>query len=279
MATTTILGVFEHQAAAQQALDELRASGLDLKDTSLVSQDGSGATGEGGTLSAPTGAVFGAAWGGLVGLAALAIPGVGPFIAGGAIAAALTGAAAGAAVGGIAGALIHSANVPEAAAKRYETMVHAGKTIVAVRADEADALAVRRILAHDGAESVRENQTDMLHRGAVNVAMYDEAGHEINAAPNDNNSVSIERTADTIGQSAMVVRGGGLVATRETTLDHQNTPADVLQNSATSGREDSFDTEDIDDDTGFENGARVVSFEEENRQASAPPMPKDVPPA
>ena len=108
--------------------------------------------------------VFGAAWGGLVGLVALAIPGIGPFIAGGAIAAALTGAAAGAAVGGIAGALIHSANLPETAAKRYETMVHTGKTIVAVRADETDALAVRRILAHDGAESIRENQTDMLHR-------------------------------------------------------------------------------------------------------------------
>ena len=49
-------------------------------------------TGTSGDVSAGEGAAVGAVWGGLVGLAALLIPGVGPFIAFGALGAALTGA-------------------------------------------------------------------------------------------------------------------------------------------------------------------------------------------
>src|SRR5690349_20146832 len=82
--------------------------------------------------------------------AALLIPGLGPFIAGGALFAALTGAAAGAVVGGIAGALIDT-GLSEDEARRYETMVHEGKTLVAVKARDEDTPEVRRILASAGA--------------------------------------------------------------------------------------------------------------------------------
>src|ERR1017187_6231798 len=61
---------------------------------------------EGAVTGAGTGGVIGGALGWIAGIGALAIPGVGPFIAAGPIIAALSGAAVGAAVGGIAGGLI-----------------------------------------------------------------------------------------------------------------------------------------------------------------------------
>ena len=54
-----------------------------------------------------------------MGIGALAIPGVGPFIAAGPIMAALAGAGVGAAVGGLTGALV-GMGIPEYEAKRYE---------------------------------------------------------------------------------------------------------------------------------------------------------------
>lgn len=55
----------------------------------------------------------------LAGIGALAIPGLGPFIAGGPILAALVGTGVGGAVGGLTGALI-GMGIPEYEAKRYE---------------------------------------------------------------------------------------------------------------------------------------------------------------
>jgi uncharacterized membrane protein len=158
--TNTILGVFDDPAAARRAMDDLRASPLELQDISIIARGSDGAVSTGEHLSAGEGAAVGAVWGGLVGLAALLIPGVGPFIAGGALFAALTGAAAGAVVGGIAGALI-DAGISEEEARGYEAMVHSGKTLIAVKARDEDATEVRRILAGAGANSIRDNQTDI----------------------------------------------------------------------------------------------------------------------
>ena len=77
---------------------------------------------EGAVTGAGTGVVVGGALGWIAGIGALAIPGVGPFIAAGPIIAALSGAAVGATVGGIAGGLI-GLGIPEIEAKRYEGKV------------------------------------------------------------------------------------------------------------------------------------------------------------
>ena len=177
----TILGIFDDPMAARHAIDDLRASALHLDDISIISPTAEArAVGKDEHISAGEGAAVGAVWGGLIGLAALLIPGVGPFIAGGAIFAALTGAATGAVVGGIAGVLIDRAGIPEEDARAYETMVHSGKTLVAVKAREEDTMDVRRILARAGANSVRDNQTDMTGTSAsVRVAPSDAMGRDV----------------------------------------------------------------------------------------------------
>jgi hypothetical protein len=72
-----------------------------------------------------------------VGIGALAIPGLGPFIAAGPIMAALAGAGVGGTVGGITGALV-GMGIPEFEAKRYEGLVKGGGILLSVHSDNSD---------------------------------------------------------------------------------------------------------------------------------------------
>src|SRR5512140_2094510 len=92
---------------------------------------------EGAVAGAGTGGVLGGALGWIVGIGALAIPGVGPFIAAGPIMAALSGAAIGATMGGIAGGLI-GMGIPELEARRYEGKVNAGNILISVHTESAE---------------------------------------------------------------------------------------------------------------------------------------------
>jgi uncharacterized membrane protein len=179
----TIIGIFDDAISARHALETLRDSSLPLEDISIIAQnaDGKITTGESGDVSAGEGATVGAVWGGLVGLAALLIPGVGPFIAFGALGAALTGVVTGAVVGGISAALIDFSGIPEDEARGYEEQIRAGKTLVAVKARNEDTSEVRRILDEIGANSVRDDQADLnaVVRRPVRVAMYDDQGQRV----------------------------------------------------------------------------------------------------
>ena len=84
-----------------------------------------------------TGGVLGGALGWLAGIGALAIPGLGPFVAAGPIMAALSGAAAGATVGGLTGALV-GMGIPEIEAKQYEGKVKGGNILMSVHTDDSD---------------------------------------------------------------------------------------------------------------------------------------------
>ena len=179
----TIIGMFDDQVSARRALETLRDGPLQLEDISIIAQnaDGTVDTGASGDVSAGQGAAVGAVWGGLVGLAALLIPGVGPFIAFGALGAALTGVVTGAVVGGIAAALIDFSGISEDEAHAYEQQLRAGKTLVAVKARDEDASEVRRILDEIGATTVRDDQADLSStvRRPVRVAMYDDKGQRV----------------------------------------------------------------------------------------------------
>jgi uncharacterized membrane protein len=178
----TIFGVFDDPAVARRAIDALRASPLQLHDVSLVAQaaDGGSASHNSEDVSAGQGAAVGAVWGGLVGLASLLIPGIGPFIAFGALGAALTGVVTGAVVGGITAALVDFSGIPEQDARDYEAMTRAGKTLVAVKARDEDANEVHRILTTAGADSINDSETGTFIAGNQPVVtMYNEHGNRV----------------------------------------------------------------------------------------------------
>ena len=96
----------------------------------------------------------GATVGLLAGIGALAIPGLGPFIAAGPIMAALSGAAAGATAGGVVGGLV-GLGIPEYEAKAYEDRIKKGGYLVAVHVEDSKkGDAVRDILKKNGLEDI-----------------------------------------------------------------------------------------------------------------------------
>ena len=124
-----VLGIYKTRSEVESAVDALKMDGFSTSDVSVLMPDSAGSQDfahtkatkapEGATTGASTGAVIGGALGLLAGVGALAIPGIGPFIAAGPIMAALAGAGVGGAIGGIGGALI-GFGMPEYEAKRYE---------------------------------------------------------------------------------------------------------------------------------------------------------------
>ena len=109
---------------------------------------------EGVATGAGTGGVIGGALGWIAGIGALAIPGVGPFIAAGPIMAALSGAAIGAAVGGVAGGLI-GLGIPELEAKRYEGLIKDGNILISVHTENsAEISRAKDIFSKAGAKDI-----------------------------------------------------------------------------------------------------------------------------
>lgn len=124
----------------------LQTAGFSANDISVLMADKGGTRDfahehntkapEGATAGAGTGAVLGGALGWLAGIGALAIPGLGPFIAAGPIMAALGGAAVGGTVGGLTGALV-GMGIPEFEAKKYEGKVKSGSSLISVHSEDA----------------------------------------------------------------------------------------------------------------------------------------------
>jgi len=109
---------------------------------------------EGAVTGAGTGGVIGGAVGWIAGIGALAIPGIGPFIAAGPIMAALGGAAIGATVGGIAGGLI-GLGIPEFEAKRYEGKLKEGNILISVHTDKPQEITrAKDIFTNAGAHDI-----------------------------------------------------------------------------------------------------------------------------
>lgn len=92
---------------------------------------------EGATTGGVAGLGVGAAIGWLAGIGALAIPGLGPFIAAGPIMAALGGAAVGGAAGGVIGGLI-GLGMPEYEAKRYDAKIRDGNILISAHVETSE---------------------------------------------------------------------------------------------------------------------------------------------
>ena len=109
---------------------------------------------EGATTGVAAGGALGGTLGLLAGIGALAIPGLGPFIAAGPIVGALAGLGAGGAVGGFVGALV-GMGIPEYEAKRYEGRVKDGGVLLSVHTATSDRVTVaKQILERTGAEDI-----------------------------------------------------------------------------------------------------------------------------
>jgi hypothetical protein len=163
-AKTAVLGIYADYAGVENAVDVLKEAGFRSADISVLFPEKAGSkhfarhkgtrAPEGAAAGAGTGAVLGGALGWLVGIGALAIPGLGLVVAGGPIMGALAGVGAGGAVGGIAGALI-GLGIPEHAAKRYEVRIKEGGILLSVHADNAAwAKRAKEILERTGAQEI-----------------------------------------------------------------------------------------------------------------------------
>jgi hypothetical protein len=159
-----VFGIYSDRLSVETAVDELRAGGFRNTDISVLLPENLGSKDlatskatkapEGVTAGASSGAVIGGALGWLVGIGALAIPGLGPFIAAGPIVAALAGVGAGGVVGGVTGALI-GFGIPEYEAKRYEGRVRSGGILVSVHCDDSKwSTAAKKIMERTGASDV-----------------------------------------------------------------------------------------------------------------------------
>jgi hypothetical protein len=110
---------------------------------------------EGTTAGVVTGGAIGGTLGLLAGIGALAIPGVGPFIAAGPIMVALAGLGVGGTVGGLIGALV-GLGIPEYEAKRYEGRIKEGGILLSVHCDTSgEIMRAKEILSRAAPKTFR----------------------------------------------------------------------------------------------------------------------------
>ncbi|MBP9113749.1 MAG: DUF3341 domain-containing protein [Polyangiaceae bacterium] len=142
-----VMCIVQHQSHAESIVRDLHTAGFSRNDISVLlpNKDGTKDFAHEQHTKAPQGAIAGVGAGGvlggalglLAGIGALAIPGLGPFIAAGPLLAALSGAAAGATFGGMTGALI-GMGIPEFTAKRYEGKIKGGNILFSVHVETSD---------------------------------------------------------------------------------------------------------------------------------------------
>jgi hypothetical protein len=142
-----VMCIAQSRSQAETIVSQLQTAGFLNNDISVLFPNKDGTKDfahehntkapEGAVAGAGTGGVFGGTLGLLAGIGALAIPGLGPFIAAGPLLAALSGAAAGAAVGGIGGALV-GMGIPEIEAKRYEGKIKGGNLLISVHTESSE---------------------------------------------------------------------------------------------------------------------------------------------
>ena len=161
---TAAFGIYPTAEHAERAVDTLIAAGFSSSDISVLLPDTRSTkefahvketkAPEGATAGVTTGGVIGGTLGVLAGIGALAIPGLGPFIAAGPIMAGLAGLGVGGAVGGLVGALV-GMGIPEYEAKRYEGRVKGGGTLLSVHCDtSAQVSRAKELLKSSGAEDI-----------------------------------------------------------------------------------------------------------------------------
>lgn len=182
------VGVFDNREATEKAIRALKEADFDMQRVSLIArnveevegseevkdqQQGNEAK-EGAGAGATAGTVLGGIGGFLVGVGALAIPGVGPILAAGAeisaVASTLAGAGIGAAGGGLIGALV-GMGIPEERAKVYQNRIKAGDYLLMVSGTEEQIRRAEPILRDQGIQEFGIYDAPDLNREAPTEAV------------------------------------------------------------------------------------------------------------
>jgi hypothetical protein len=161
---TAVYGIYPSTSHAEQAVDTLMKAGFtsgaisvllpDQQSTRDFAHEKDTKAPEGTTAGVTAGGVIGGTLGVLAGVGALAIPGLGPFIAAGPIMAGLAGLGVGGAIGGLVGALV-GMGIPEYEAKRYEGRLKNGGVLLSVHCDTSEQVdRAKDILKRTGAEDI-----------------------------------------------------------------------------------------------------------------------------
>lgn len=161
---SSVYCIVKSEDQATRIVDSLRGSGFTTDDISVLFPDQAGTRDfavdnstkmpEGAAVGAGAGALAGGAFGWMLGIGALAIPGMGPLIAAGPIMAALSGMAAGGALGGLSGALV-GLGIPEYEAQQYEGKLREGNILLSVHTDSGEESSrVRQIFTDHNAEDI-----------------------------------------------------------------------------------------------------------------------------
>ncbi len=193
-----VAGLYDTFDEAQQAVKALVDSGFDRENISMIANNATGeletegvqdyskegvtydsavadnqaragmdnetraAPHEGAAVGAGVGAGIGAVGGLLLGLGALAIPGIGPVLAAGPILGTLAGAGVGGATGGVIGALV-DAGVPEEQAHQYAEGIRRGGTLVTLRTSDDRAEQAADIMNRFDPINVERRTKDWQH--------------------------------------------------------------------------------------------------------------------
>jgi hypothetical protein len=161
---TAVFGIYRSLGQAEGAVDALVIDGFSNADVSVLMPDNQSSKDfahekhtkapEGTATGVATGGTIGGTLGLLAGIGALAIPGIGPFIAAGPIMGTLAGLGVGGAVGGFVGALV-GMGIPEYEAKRYEGRIKEGGILLSVHCDTSEEIKrAKDTLKRTGAEDI-----------------------------------------------------------------------------------------------------------------------------
>ncbi|MEI9974328.1 MAG: DUF3341 domain-containing protein [Ignavibacteriota bacterium] len=164
MKNTAVFGIFRDRTHAEAGVSTLIAANFRAEDISVLLAENIGTKDfahekhtkapEGATAGAGAGAVIGGTLGLLAGIGALAIPGLGMFIAAGPIMGALAGVGSGGVAGGVVGAVIDW-GIPEFEAKRYAGLIKEGSTLLSVHCDSSDWVSrAKEVLKDAGAQDI-----------------------------------------------------------------------------------------------------------------------------
>lgn len=162
-----VSALYDEAAEAQAAVEDLVENGFKREAISVVASDAAGEytayhgeaiDADDGMEGAIAGAMLGGLGGLVVGLAALAVPGIGPVLAAGPIASAIVGTGVGAVTGSLIGALI-DLSIEERAAEYYAEGVRRGGTLVVVEVDPGQVEPAMALLE-------RHNPIDVEERAA-----------------------------------------------------------------------------------------------------------------